>query len=490
MVRRKRAQGGTKPVSVSDLRPGDLVPLADGPAANVLAGVDPVTGETYALKVYPTTLEPRVREDVTVELDRLARARAMAPVLVADRVVQHEGRAALRMELCEQSLPQLVASRGPLSVSDALALGEAVAAAVAAVHHVDVVHCGVTPSNVLFRASGEAVLSDGGTALRTAFPYGPHRDTTCLPPETLRDEVTSRAADIYGIGAVVYFALAGRPPHAGRGMSRIVDVTPQPLTRTDVPRQLAELLTTLLHHDPGARPPDAAEIAGWFARAVDTGTAPAVALAPVAPPEPAVPTGPTGFDVTVPSGPTEFDDFAAVPPPVRGRPEVFDDFSRPPGNPGRPPGRQLVAVVGAQAPRRTTLVAPIAAVVGLCLLVVAAVVMLANDPYTPGAPAAPPIVASETPAAPVGQDDVDVVLHPPRDEGEFVTLRWTSSAPLDFAVVVTDYRGISRAEVAYRNNSARVKVNPQRPYCFVVRGSNAEHTYESEPRGIRGALCR
>src|SRR5690606_42127338 len=98
MVRRKREQGCTKTVSVSDLRPGDLVPLAVGPAANVLDGVDPVPGETYALKVYPTTLEPRVREDVTVELDRLARARAMAPVLVADRVVQHEGRAALRID--------------------------------------------------------------------------------------------------------------------------------------------------------------------------------------------------------------------------------------------------------------------------------------------------------------------------------------------------------------------------------------------------------
>lgn len=479
MVRHKRARGDTAPVPVSRLRPGDLVPLADGPVARVFAGVDPVTGETYALKVFPSALDARARNAVDAELDRLTRARAMAPVLVADRVVQHEGRTALRMEWCAQALPELIAKRGPLSISDALALGEAVASAVAAMHHVDVVHGGVTPGNVLFRASGEAVLADGGTALRAAFPYGPDRDTTCLPPETFRDDVMSRAADIYGIGAIVYFALTARPPHAGRGMSRIV-VTPPPLTRTDVPRQLAGLLTALLHHDPGARPSDAAEVAGWFARAADTE---AVAeFAPSVQPEP-----------VIPAGPTEFDDFAEIAAPARGRQASFDDFSQPPAPslPGGSPGRQLIAVVGAQDCRRRTLATPVAAVLGLCLLAVAAVVMVADDRHAPVIPDAPAVNAPETPApvAPVEQQDVDVVLHQPRDEGEFVTLRWTSSAPLDFAVVVTDYRGISRAEIAYRNNSLRVPVNPRRPYCFVVRGSNAEHTYESEPRGIRGAQC-
>ncbi|MGH3432414.1 MAG: protein kinase domain-containing protein, partial [Thermocrispum sp.] len=167
MTRRKRE---TPSASDADLAPGELVPLADGPVAGVLAGVDHVTGEAFALKVYPGKLDRAVRTELEAELSRLFPLRSRAPVLVADRVQSHHGHCALRMELCAQSLPELVSSFGPLSVSDALALGESVATALAVAHRAGVVHGGVTPGNVLFRPSGEAVLSDFGLALRTAFP--------------------------------------------------------------------------------------------------------------------------------------------------------------------------------------------------------------------------------------------------------------------------------------------------------------------------------
>jgi hypothetical protein len=265
MARRKRRD--TVSVADSGLSDGELVPLADGPVASVLAGVDHVTGEAFALKVYPDKIDRSVRTELEAEFGKLIPLRAAAPVLVADRVMTHEGRCAVRMELAAQSLPDLIESFGPLSAVDALALGESLATALAAAHAVGVVHGGVTPGNVLFRPSGEAVLSDFGRALRSAFPNN-SAEVGFRAPETVRDGTTSELTDIYGIGAILYLALAGRPPyvlqlgeHAGAHMLRVLDSPPPPLNRHDLPSTFPRLLGELLAKNPGDRPTDLTDIA-------------------------------------------------------------------------------------------------------------------------------------------------------------------------------------------------------------------------------------
>src|SRR5690606_41280667 len=103
MARRKRRD--TVSVADSGLSDGELVPLADGPVASVLAGVDHVTGEAFALKVYPDKIDRSVRTELEAEFSKLIPLRAAAPVLVADRVMTHEGRSAVRLEVAAQSLP-------------------------------------------------------------------------------------------------------------------------------------------------------------------------------------------------------------------------------------------------------------------------------------------------------------------------------------------------------------------------------------------------
>src|SRR5215217_4617461 len=148
----------------------ELAPLGDGPVAQVLAGVHRPTGETYALKVYPGRVDRHTRSEVHSELSKLAALRGQPTVLLPGEYSElPDGRFTVRMELCAQALPALITSSGPLSIADTLALGEALATALVAAHRAGIVHSGVTPGNVLFRRSGEPVLSDFGLVLRQAF---------------------------------------------------------------------------------------------------------------------------------------------------------------------------------------------------------------------------------------------------------------------------------------------------------------------------------
>ncbi|MGH8967961.1 MAG: protein kinase domain-containing protein, partial [Actinomycetes bacterium] len=191
----------------------ELVPLSTGPMASVYAGMTQA-GEAYALKVLPGPLDRRTRGEVENELARLAALRGQAPILVADRLEEMpDGRHALRMELYPQSMPDLIGSFGALSVPDALALGTAIASALATAHRSGIVHGGVTPGNVLFRATGEPVLADFGMTLRQVFPP---EQSEFAAPESIRDGSADRSSDLYGLGGVLHLALAGRSPYAGR----------------------------------------------------------------------------------------------------------------------------------------------------------------------------------------------------------------------------------------------------------------------------------
>jgi hypothetical protein len=215
-----------------------LVPLADGPVCTVWAGVDAVSGSAYALKIFPGPLDAATRRRVEAELVRLSRLRERAPILVADRVEEvGAGRWALRMELCTQSLPDLLDASGPMSARDTAALGVALADALAAAHRAGIVHGGVTPGNVLFRPSGEPVLSDFGVTLRQAFPGDRGRRTAGVAPETLRDGTADERSDLYGLGAVLQLA------------------------RKKTADRLADLVDELLAADPRDRPADAATVA-------------------------------------------------------------------------------------------------------------------------------------------------------------------------------------------------------------------------------------
>ena len=114
---------------------------------------------------------------------------------------------------------------GPLPVDQVIALAEEIGGALSAAHGHGVVHRDVKPSNILFDDAGHAYLTDFGIALGESDLDGPEAalspgSPVYASPEQLRGEPAGAAADVFGLGAVLYECLVGSPPTAHRRSGR------------------------------------------------------------------------------------------------------------------------------------------------------------------------------------------------------------------------------------------------------------------------------
>ncbi|ANZ43486.1 hypothetical protein BBK82_42160 [Lentzea guizhouensis] len=425
----------------------DLVPRGTGPRATVYAGIHTVTGEAVALKVLRAKLPRRTRTEVERELARLAPLKDQTAVLVADVVEDVGDRTALRMELCTQSLTDVVEQEGPLPVAEVIALGRTLAEALAAAHEAGIVHGGVTPGNVLYRPSGEPVLADFGVTLRRAFPHEGGDGVDFLAPETLEHGAADERSDLYGLGAVLYLALSGLSPHPARlgehpddRKLRVLGSTVPRPDRPDLPDELAELVRALLAKDPVIRPENIRDVATWLGRL----SAPSPSAA-------------------------EFGDFAGLPA-----------VPRPPVPRGVP---VLVSSPGTTANKHPALPV-IGGAVGLLVVVALGVFLMSSDPVVRGdAP-------TTAPAPPSPAKAVLLQLVDPVDHVDYVDLQWESQEQLEFAVVVAAEGEQPKVMRAQQNRSLKVEVDPTRKYCFLVQGTDGLHVYESKPKALRGATCK
>ncbi len=163
----------------------------------------------------------------------------------------------------------------------------AVVDAMAYAHDQGIIHRDLKASNVLIGAFGETIVIDWGLAKDLRRPdqppelaYGPYRrngDTTVagavvgtpsfMPPEQARGEEVDARADVYALGALLYYALSGRAPHEGvdsaEVLSRVRAGAPIPVRELvpAVPSDLADIVGKAMARDKAARYPSAAELA-------------------------------------------------------------------------------------------------------------------------------------------------------------------------------------------------------------------------------------
>ncbi|WP_406440355.1 serine/threonine protein kinase [Streptomyces sp. NBC_01613] len=199
----------------------------------------------------------------------LAALREAPHVVTVHDVVEEDGRPWIVMEyvrgaatLQEALDERLRSGRGPLPSARAARIGLALVRALAAGHHLGIVHRDVKPSNVLLAPDGSGphgrvVLTDYGIAQHmTGSPsHTQARQVLGTPgylaPEQLYGSPATPASDLFALGATLYVAVEGTGPFAEVG-GRATATTPRP------PRlagsRLGGLLTRLLAASPLHRP--------------------------------------------------------------------------------------------------------------------------------------------------------------------------------------------------------------------------------------------
>lgn len=404
-----------------------LAVLRSGPVATVYTAQH--ENDVVAVKAYPGTLDRRTLSAIKTELVTLTSLADRVPILPVDSVLRLEdGRHALRMELCVDSLANRVRTGGPLPPYEVAELGRDLARALAAAHAADIRHGGITPDNVLYRSTGQPVLADFGVSLREAFPRPPLHAAEYSAREMLQDGVADERTDLYGLGAVLYYALTGEPPHPqsmGETTAEwVLRIRKGSVPALDIePAELSTVVNELL----GEQRPSAAEVAEQLAFLIPDGE----------------------FSAPIPHTP-------AVAPPPKAR------------------------------SRRPLLIGAAVAVVLLVLAGIVAVVLntgsdqLATAPWMP-----PPPATSQTTAVPTAH----VVLDPPQDLGDKVVLTWSSDQTLDFDLIIAVAGEKAKVVVVQRNHTYSVPIDPVRKYCFQVQGADGNQVVHSDPQPIRGAVC-
>lgn len=185
--------------------------------------------------------------------------------------VLDDGRAWIAMDrVAGENLADTIAA-GTLRVDQAVAIGEAILAALARVHAGSFVHRDLKPDNLVRTPAGIVIL-DLGLARR--IPDDTEDPTRAgvqvgsleyMPPEQLLDAASAGVrADLYAFGCVLYELCAGRPPFVGdaRALERAhAALRPPPLAAlAPVPPPLEALVHDCLAKLPERRPGSADEL--------------------------------------------------------------------------------------------------------------------------------------------------------------------------------------------------------------------------------------
>jgi serine/threonine protein kinase len=204
---------------------------------------------------------------------RLAARLAHPNVVRIFDVGEDDERPFIAMEYVDgETLAELVRRRGPLPASEVAELGVQICRALAAAHEAGLVHRDVKPQNLLLGSNGLLKLGDFGIA----FGLGGTRLTMAgtvlgtaayLAPEQARGEEVTAAADVYGVGAVLYELLTGRPPRTPTSLADLTDSTTI-APPVGAPPALTRIVMRCLAAEPAARPPSAAELAHELAAAL------------------------------------------------------------------------------------------------------------------------------------------------------------------------------------------------------------------------------
>jgi serine/threonine protein kinase len=258
---------------------------------------------------------------------RMAAAVKHEHVVTIYQVGEDHGVPFIAQELLDgETLDDRLKREGQLSIRDAVAIGQQIAAGLAAAHAKGLIHRDIKPANVWLEcgvrnaecgmeepatpiqhselrgpnsAIGRVKLLDFGLA--RAFDDDSHLTQTgvtvgtpsYMAPEQASGNPVDARVDLFSLGVVLYRMTTGRLPFPGKSVLEVLralaNVTPPPArdANSDVPCDLSDLIDRLMRKDPQDRPSAARDVLRELADVVGsrreptlsntTATAPALA---------------------------------------------------------------------------------------------------------------------------------------------------------------------------------------------------------------------
>jgi serine/threonine-protein kinase len=255
--------------------------IGAGGMGEVWEAHDGVLKKEVAVKILRPDLEPAEREVAVARFRREVKAMSELhhpnTVQVLDYGVTDDGIWYYAMELLAgETLQELVKRDGPLAPERAAALMSQAAAALGHAHEHGIVHRDVKPSNLFILDGDRVKVLDFGIASVASIEKSGVGLTSAgvvlgtplfISPEAAAGKPVGAPGDVYGLGAVLYYALTGAPPFRGSTPNELYAAhmsapaqAPSVRAGHEMPGQLDEIVLRCLAKEPADRFPSASEL--------------------------------------------------------------------------------------------------------------------------------------------------------------------------------------------------------------------------------------
>ncbi|MGD9904267.1 MAG: serine/threonine-protein kinase [Vicinamibacterales bacterium] len=236
--------------------------LGRGGMGEVYLARDPLIDRHVAVKLLAASFDHAARERFTREARAAGRLHHEHIVTIFD-VGEHGGRPFIAMEYVPgATLAALIHQPAPPPLAELLGLVDDACAGLAFAHRAGVVHLDVKPENLIRHDDGRLKILDFGIARVVAADETQTRHVLgtlrYMSPEQLNGGEVDHRSDVFGIGCVIYEAVAGRPAFgatwpevlarvASDAVPRLADVVP------GVPDDLDRIAQKAMARNPAAR---------------------------------------------------------------------------------------------------------------------------------------------------------------------------------------------------------------------------------------------
>ena len=244
--------------------------LGEGGMGRVFRARDVRLGRDVAVKVLrrESAADPEFRDRFAREARTMARLEHPGIVAIHDFGTAPAGDSYLVMQLVPGGS---LAERGALPVSTAVSVARQLCDALAYAHGRGVIHRDLKPQNVLVGDDGRAKLSDFGIARLVEPPAGERALTRpsvvmgtpgYLAPEARAGAPPDARADVFALGALLFYMLTGRDPDATEAASAgVAPLAGGPAALSAAlpaeARALAPVIARAMAIDPARRTPSA-----------------------------------------------------------------------------------------------------------------------------------------------------------------------------------------------------------------------------------------